>query len=125
MPQYNSGYDDPKSPGWDVQKAQPGGSALQSGSVARSVTADSALTAVDGKSGRVEANSGSALNFTIPQNSSVPFPNETRIELWNLGAGVVTIVAGGGVTLRGATGTVATNTRRQLLKRANDDWLLA
>lgn len=61
--------------------------------------------------GMVRANSGSAITYTIPPNSSVAFPQGTAILVRSVGAGTVSIAAGAGVTLRGAgastTGTVS------------------
>jgi hypothetical protein len=43
--------------------------------------------------------SGSANNFTIPLNSSVPFPIGTQLLVVQNGVGQTTIVATGGVTI--------------------------
>jgi hypothetical protein len=44
-------------------------------------------------------NKGTAVNCTIPPNSSVAFPIGTQILIYQNGAGTVTLVAGAGVTL--------------------------
>lgn len=75
----------------------------------------------------VELTNAAATTVTVPPNASVAFPIGTIIELDQLGAGQVTIVAGSGVTLRSA-GSLA-KTRLQfsavsLRKQATDIWLL-
>lgn len=44
----------------------------------------------------IELNSATAVNLTVPLNSSVAFPIGTLIEILQLGAGQVTVVAAGG-----------------------------
>lgn len=48
----------------------------------------------------VTGNNASAQTFTIPPNSSVAFPLGTILEIYQKGAGQVTVAAGSGVTLR-------------------------
>lgn len=85
-------------------------------------------TAVLADSGQVvEMNAASAVNFTVPPNSSVAFPVGTVMEVCQLGAGQVTIVAGAGVTLRTPS---SLTTRAQyssvgLRKRATDEWVVS
>jgi len=54
----------------------------------------------------VQSSSGSATTFTIPPNSSVPYPVGTVLFVRQMGAGALTVAAGSGVTLHGA-GTAA------------------
>jgi hypothetical protein len=49
--------------------------------------------------GMVRMNSSSANNLTVPTNASVAFPIGTTISIRQIGAGVTTFVAAGGVTL--------------------------
>jgi hypothetical protein len=76
----------------------------------------------------VESTSATAVNFTIPPNSTVAFPLGTVIEICQYGAGTVTILAGGGVTLRSngakvnTSGQYATAGIRQ---RAANEWVLS
>lgn len=85
-------------------------------------------TLVIGDQGKViECNNGSAITLTIPANASVAFPTGTIIEVYQDGAGQITIAAAGGVTLRAPGGA---KTRVQystvtLRKRATDTWVLA
>lgn len=75
----------------------------------------------------VELNNAAALNLTIPLNSSVAFPIGTVIELWQQGAGQVTIVPTAGVTLRspgGLTKLYGQYSGGTLRKRATDEWVL-
>lgn len=72
----------------------------------------------------VTINAATGKNLTVPLNSSVAFPVDTRIDLGQDGAGQVTVVATGGVTIR----TPETlKLRKQwakatLIKRATDTW---
>ena len=74
----------------------------------------------------VEMNVGSANNLTVPPNSSVAFPIGTRIDVVQYGAGVTTIVAGGGVTIRTAETLVLDGqySGATLYKRGTDEWVL-
>lgn len=74
----------------------------------------------------VTLNNASAIIVTIPPNSSVAFPIGARIELFQLGAGQVTVAPGDGVTLRS---TPTAKLREQysaagLVKIATDEWLV-
>lgn len=52
----------------------------------------------------VEFTSSSAVTVTVPPNSSVNLPIDAIIEITQMGAGTVTLVAGAGVTLRAGGG---------------------
>lgn len=88
------------------------------------VTTDHTLTlAAAGTSLGVD--SATAKNVTVPPNSSVAFAVGTVIEVRQVGAGQVTIVAGAGVTLRSAGGALklrAQYSAASLLKVATDTW---
>jgi hypothetical protein len=76
----------------------------------------------------VELNSASAVNLTVPPNSSVAFPVGTTIEVLQYGAGQVTLVAGSGVTLRAPGSRLKTTgqySSASLRKRATDEWVVA
>jgi hypothetical protein len=75
----------------------------------------------------VEVTSASATNLTVPPNSSVAFPIGAVIEVAQIGAGQVTIVAGAGVTLRTANGLKlrAQYSTASVRKRATDEWVVA
>lgn len=74
----------------------------------------------------VEGTKATAQTVTVPPNASVAFPVGAVIEVVQIGAGQVTIVAGSGVTLR----TAATLTTRAqysavvLRQRATDEWVV-
>jgi hypothetical protein len=75
----------------------------------------------------VEMNNASANTVTVPPNSSVAFPLKTYLNVAQYGAGLTTIVAGSGVTIRSRNGLkmggqYATAT---LYKRATDEWILS
>lgn len=92
------------------------------------VVPDANYTFVLADKGKVkEGNSASARNFTVPPNSSVAFPVKTVINVVQIGAGQITLVQGGGVTIKSANGlklstqfAVAT-----LYKRGTDDWVVS
>ena len=74
----------------------------------------------------VEATNAAATTFTVPPNSSIAFPVGTIIEVFQYGAGQVTITPGAGVTLRsdGArTKTAAQYATIGLRQRATDEWV--
>ena len=65
---------------------------------------DYTLVAGDANTG-VKMTSAAAHNLTIPLNATVPYATGTQIVIEQAGAGLVTIVPTGGVTLQGATVT--------------------
>jgi hypothetical protein len=74
----------------------------------------------------VEINSASANNLTVPLNSSVAFAVGTQISLLQVGAGQMTVVATGGVTINATPGLKlrAQWSSATLVKRATDTWVL-
>jgi len=72
----------------------------------------------------VTTSNASAVTVTIPTNASVAFPTGTVISITNLGAGVTTVAASGGVTLSGTTLTIAQYNRSSIMKTATDTWVL-
>lgn len=76
----------------------------------------------------VESTAVAAVNFTIPPNADVALPVGCLIEVFQDGAGQVTIVAGTGVTLRSdgaAVHTVGQYATIRLRQRAADEWVLS
>lgn len=76
----------------------------------------------------VEVTSATPVDVTVPPNVSVAFPVGTVIEVYQLGAGQVSIVAGSGVTVesRGSlTDLSGQYAVASLRKRATDVWVLA
>lgn len=75
----------------------------------------------------IESTSASAVNHTVPPNSSVAFPVGTVIELCQYGAGQITVVAGAGVTLRNPSSLTsrAQYSTISLRKRGTDEWVVA
>jgi hypothetical protein len=70
---------------------------------------------------------GSANNLTVPPNSSVAFPINTRIDLIQYGAGQTTIVAGAGVTIFSSGSKLKLTGQysgASLWKKASDTWVL-
>ena len=76
----------------------------------------------------VEMNNAGAIVLTVPPNSSVAFPTGTIIELFQYGAGQVTVTPGAAVTIRaaGAKSKLAFQySSATIRKRATDEWVLA
>lgn len=69
---------------------------------------------------------GSAANITVPANSSVAFPVGTTVTVIQTGTGLVSIVGGGGVTLRARLGLDSPGQYAALvlLKIGTDEWLV-
>ena len=74
----------------------------------------------------VTISNGSAVNCTVPPNSSVAYAVGTSIMVAQTGAGQVTMVAGSGVTLRSSPGLKlrAQYSSCTCTKIATDEWLL-
>lgn len=72
----------------------------------------------------VQCTNASSITLTVPPNSSIAFPVGTMVIVSQGGAGVVTITAGAGVTLRAANGatTSAIYDGRVIEKIATDTW---
>jgi hypothetical protein len=74
----------------------------------------------------VEISNASANNLTVPLNSSVAFAIGTQISLLQTGAGQMTVVATGGVTINATPGLKlrAQWSSATLIKRNTDTWVL-
>lgn len=85
-------------------------------------------TLVIGDAGKmVTMTNASANNLTVPPNSSVAFPVNTRIDLIQYGAGQTTIVAGAGVTLYSSGSKLKLSGQysgASLWKKATDTWVV-
>lgn len=71
--------------------------------------------------------SGSAMTLTVPTNASVAFPISTQIDVYQQGAGQVSIAAAGGVTIHSVGSNlklVAQYSGASLKKTATDTWEL-
>jgi hypothetical protein len=69
----------------------------------------------------VTANNAAASAYTVPPQASVVWEAYTTLRILNLGAGVVTLTAGAGVTLTGNL-TVGQNIMATLTRTASDAW---
>lgn len=70
---------------------------------------------------------GSANNLTVPPNSSVAFPVNTRIDLIQYGSGQTSVVAGAGVTIYSSGSKLKLTGQysgASLWKKATDTWVL-
>lgn len=75
----------------------------------------------------VTLSNASAITLTVPLNSSVAFPTNTRIDLLQYGAGQVTIAAAGGVTIYSKASALKLSAQyagATLWKKASDTWVL-
>jgi len=75
----------------------------------------------------VTMTNASANNLTVPPNSSVAFPVNTRIDLIQYGAGQTTVVAGSGVTIYSSGSKLKLTGQysgASLWKKATDTWVL-
>lgn len=77
--------------------------------------------------GFVDLSNASAITLTVPPNSSVNFPANTRIDLIQAGAGQVTVAAGSGVTIN-SKGSALKLTGQwsgaTLVQRSTNSWVL-
>lgn len=77
----------------------------------------------------VIGNSASAQLLTVPLNSAVPYPICTRVDVYQRGAGIVTVRGGTGVTVNGVSAggasLLAQYTAVTLLLIATDTWIMA
>jgi hypothetical protein len=92
---------------------------------AQTGTTYTTVLADDGK--LVTCDNGSPIALTIPPSSSVNYGIGTQINIMQLGAGVVTITAGVGVTFQSAGTKVKTNGQYSVatcVKIATDTWVL-
>lgn len=70
----------------------------------------------------VTSNNASAVTFTIPPQSSVAWEANTTLTVRNLGAGVVTIAGGSGVTVTNTAQTVAQYGSVRIIRTASNAW---
>lgn len=70
----------------------------------------------------VTSNNASAVTFTIPPQASVAWANNTTLTVRNLGAGVVTIAGGSGVTVTNTAQKVAQYGEVKLIRTASNAW---
>jgi hypothetical protein len=70
----------------------------------------------------VTLSNASPVTVTVPLESSVPWVAGTQLRLMNLGAGVVTVVGAGGVTINGSPLTLAQYKEGTLTKTGTNTW---
>jgi hypothetical protein len=70
----------------------------------------------------VTLSNASPVTVTVPLESSVPWVAGTQLRLMNLGAGVVTVVGAGGVTINGSPLTLAQYKNATLTKTGTNTW---
>lgn len=72
----------------------------------------------------VTSNNASAVTFTIPPQTSVAWANNTTLIVRNLGAGVVTIAGGAGVTVTNTAQTVVQYGSIKIIRTASNAWTI-
>lgn len=70
----------------------------------------------------VTASNGSASTYTIPPQADVAWPDGATLTLRNLGAGVVTIAGGSGVTVTNTAQTVAQYGSVKIIRTGSNAW---
>lgn len=103
--------------------------ASSSGSLLTINTQTDNYTLVLSDAGKLIAmNKGTSVNLTVPLNASVAFPTGTQILIENTGAGLVTVVATGGVTInKGASISLVLYEQwscAALIKKDTNTWTL-
>jgi hypothetical protein len=74
----------------------------------------------------VTLSNGSAIALTVPTNASVAYPTGSCIELWQIGAGTVTVAGDTGVTVNSLSGTLTLAgqyAQAVLIKTGTNTWL--
>jgi hypothetical protein len=94
---------------------------LQPASVANNVIASRTLTKED-VDNVVNANSGSAIVLTIPQDVVLGTIRSECLAIYQAGAGAVSFAAGGGVTLRGTAPAIAQYGTLGIMRVGANEW---
>lgn len=92
-----------------------------------SQTGTSYTLALTDAGGFVDLSNASAITLTVPPNSSVAFPANTRIDLIQAGAGQVTVAAGAGVTINSKDSKLKLTGQwsgATLIQRSANSWVL-
>lgn len=89
-------------------------------------TSNYTLSSLDERDTMIEINSTSDLTVTIPPESSVNYPVGTTLDVMNINTGLVTIVAGSGVTVNATPGLKLRTqwSSATLLKRGSNSWVV-
>jgi hypothetical protein len=89
-------------------------------------TASYTLDTLDHQDNIVEMNSASALTFTIPTNETLAWPVGASMDIFQTGAGEVTIAPASGVTLNGTPGFKLRTqwSSATILKRGTNSWVV-
>jgi hypothetical protein len=89
--------------------------------------ASSYTLALSDSTNMVEVNSASGVTITVPPNASVAFPVGSYIDIFQKGAGQVTIAEGSGVTIYATPGKKLRTqySNATLIKRDTNTWILA
>jgi co-chaperonin GroES (HSP10) len=75
----------------------------------------------------IEVTNAAGCALTVPNNSNVPFPTKSYVDVVQIGAGQVTITPDTGVTLRSKNGDLVTfgqYSGASLYKRGTNDWVV-
>lgn len=106
---------------WETAAAGGGSTTISFNTVTAAYT-----LALTDKDKMVQSTSATALNITVPPNSTAAFGTGDQVHILQAGAGQVTIVAGTGVTVNAALGLKlrAQWSSGTLIKRDTNTWLL-
>lgn len=89
-------------------------------------TSNYTLSNLNERDTMIELNSSSDIAVTIPPESSVNYPVGTTLDIMNINTGLVTVVAGSGVTVNATPGLKLRTqwSSATLLKRASNSWVV-
>jgi hypothetical protein len=104
-----------------LRRATDTDGALQPASVASNTVASRTITKED-INNVVNANSGSAIVLTIPQDGVLGSTRSECLAAYQAGAGAVSFAAGGGVTLRGTAPTIAQYGTIGIMRVGANEW---
>ena len=116
---------DGQSPRWD---AASGTYIPTSSKMVANVQADDYTLVLSDAGKRIEMGKATGQNLTVPTNAVAAFPIGTIIDAYQEGAGQLTIVGAGGVTLHSAGGQVAATAQYSLIrlyKQSANVWCLS
>lgn len=91
-------------------------------------TASHTLELTDTLGGAIRMNVATSNNLTVPPNADVAFPIDSKVDVWQYGAGVTTFVEGSGVTIRSfedKMSLVGQYAAATLWKVDTNEWMLA
>jgi len=92
----------------------------------KEITADYTLQLEDYNK-TIIANSSSAIEITVPNNMSIPFPSDAEVEILRFGSGGCTLVAANGININGANQNTTIDNQYDSItikKKAANSWII-